>query len=565
MSTTYLNLARKWRSKNFSQIIGQQLSVRMIKNSLYLNHFFPVYLFAGQRGCGKTTTARVFAAAINCANLDAFQKNPRETSLPCLSCESCKAMEQGSHPDFIEMDAASHTGVDNVRQIIEAASLLPLLGKKKVYLIDEAHMLSKAAFNAFLKILEEPPASVLFILATTDDQKIIETVRSRCFQLFFRAIGQTDLHGLLVDVCQKEEIGYDESGLQLLIRETGGSARDALNLLEQVRFSSDKITEKNVLRVLGSISDDQVCALLHSVFNKAKSPQELVECVSAMKLELFTPEIVWHRFMAALKTAVWHKYGVPSTTLALTDDLKSSIEAMPLSLIVRLFDFACQQEQLFLKTVDKHLFLSMFWIRIWAIAQNQVTESVAPVAPAPVVKSASNKQPAAISQPPVVAPESQKVAVKNPNLWERFLEQVTQLDDKLIVSLFAHAKLKNYDQDSSKLEVSFQKRFELFQDLFAKKDGPWFLLLQEVFGSGIQLEPVFEQEAVASTSGESKPVAKKVVEQPKKQFYQSNNTVNVSKKDIPLDISDKTAWAMTHALLERFPGTVTEFKEETDE
>jgi len=148
-----LNLARKWRSRNFDQIVGQDLAIRMLRNSLYLSQFFPVYLFAGQRGCGKTSTARVFASAINCANLSKFQKNPKKCHVPCLECESCCAMLSGNHPDFIEIDAASHTGVDNVRQIIESSSYMPLMGKKKIYLIDEAHMLSKAAFNAFLKIL----------------------------------------------------------------------------------------------------------------------------------------------------------------------------------------------------------------------------------------------------------------------------------------------------------------------------------------------------------------------------------------------------------------------------
>ncbi|HZW61234.1 MAG TPA: AAA family ATPase, partial [Candidatus Babeliales bacterium] len=154
-----LNLARKWRSRNFDQIVGQELSVKMLKNSLYLGQFFPVYLFSGQRGCGKTSTARVFAAAVNCKQLPSFQQNPKNFSIPCLTCESCTAMMQGQHPDFFEIDAASHTGVDTIRQIIDASQLLPLMGAKKIYLIDEAHMLSKASFNALLKILEEPPRS----------------------------------------------------------------------------------------------------------------------------------------------------------------------------------------------------------------------------------------------------------------------------------------------------------------------------------------------------------------------------------------------------------------------
>src|SRR5579871_3248756 len=176
--TANLNLARKWRSKDFDHIIGQDVAVKMLKNSLYLGQLFPVYLFSGQRGCGKTSTARIFAMAVNCTSLSAFQKNPKTTAIPCLVCDSCVAMATGKHPDFIEIDAASHTGVDTIRTIIDASQLLPLMGSKKIYLIDEAHMLSKSSCNALLKILEEPPCSVLFMLATTDPQKIIETVRS---------------------------------------------------------------------------------------------------------------------------------------------------------------------------------------------------------------------------------------------------------------------------------------------------------------------------------------------------------------------------------------------------
>jgi DNA polymerase-3 subunit gamma/tau len=203
MSSVVLNLSRKWRSQDFGQIVGQDLAVRILKNSLYLGHYFPVYLFAGQRGCGKTSTARIFAAAVNCHALPLFQKDPKKSSTPCLVCDSCVAMRDGNHPDFIEIDAASHTGVDNIRAVIESSSLLPSMGRKRVYLIDEAHMLSKAAFNAALKILEEPPATALFILATTNPHKIIDTVRSRCFQLFITPIPHDSLKNHLIFICKQ--------------------------------------------------------------------------------------------------------------------------------------------------------------------------------------------------------------------------------------------------------------------------------------------------------------------------------------------------------------------------
>jgi DNA polymerase-3 subunit gamma/tau len=272
---TNLNLARKLRPQTFDTIIGQDISVRMLKNGLYLRKFFPVYLFAGQRGCGKTSTARVFATAINCHTLELFQQKPTQYPVPCLTCDSCHAMLHSQHPDFIEIDAASNTGVDNVRQIIETASYIPLSGRKKIYLIDEAHMLSKAAFNAFLKILEEPPVTVHFILATTELQKIPETVLSRCFQLTFNAINHDSLKTYLLKVCETENVRIDNAALDVLIDETDGSARDALNLLEQVRFSTDYVTIEALLMILGKVSTNVMVTLFeHIVDNK---PQQVLQ------------------------------------------------------------------------------------------------------------------------------------------------------------------------------------------------------------------------------------------------------------------------------------------------
>ncbi|HEB41719.1 MAG TPA: DNA polymerase III subunit gamma/tau, partial [Candidatus Dependentiae bacterium] len=265
MDIITLNLARKWRSQDFDHIIGQDLLIRMLKNSLYIGQYFPVYLFSGQRGCGKTTTARVFASALNCKRLAEFRKEPKNISIPCLTCDSCCAMREGKHPDFIEIDAASHTGVDNVRHIIESSSLLPLMGQKKIYLIDETHMLSKSAFNALLKILEEPPSSALFILATTNLDKIIDTVRSRCFQLFFAPVDQRPLLKHLNSICKQEGITCKTAALELIVSQTEGSVRDALNLLEQVRFSSSVVTKDAVLKVLGHIDDKQLINMLEAV------------------------------------------------------------------------------------------------------------------------------------------------------------------------------------------------------------------------------------------------------------------------------------------------------------
>ncbi len=303
-----LNLARKWRPKTFDEIIGQDISVRMIKNSLYLNKLFPVYLFAGQRGCGKTSMARVFAAAINCHELSEFRKNPKKYVIPCMHCDSCKNIRGGRHPDFIEMDAASHTGVDSVRQIIESCSYMPVSGGKKIYLIDEAHMLSKAAFNAFLKILEEPPESVVFILATTEMHKIPDTVRSRCFQAFFNPVGTVELKKHLLDLCKKEDIVIDEDALDLMLQEAEGSVRDALNILERIRFLNEKITKDVVLKALGKISDEQLLKLMQILLEQ--KPKELLQFFNEIKFFEMTPKNLWAMLVAVCRNLLWIKYEV---------------------------------------------------------------------------------------------------------------------------------------------------------------------------------------------------------------------------------------------------------------
>jgi DNA polymerase-3 subunit gamma/tau len=359
----HLNLARKWRSRSFDQVVGQLLPVRMLKNSLYLGNLFPAYLFSGQRGCGKTTMARVFAAALNCEKLPYFQKNPKNNPMPCLACNSCAAMLDGHHPDFIEIDAASHTGVDNIRTIIDAASLMPLMGRKKIYLIDEAHMLSKAAFNAFLKILEEPPASVLFILATTDAQKIIETVKSRCFQLFFTPVDAQPLLDHLVAICEKENIHYDREGLKLIVDSTEGSVRDAINLLEQVRFSSNSVSKPAVSLALGQLDDEHLLALFHTLI--FKEPADVLRYVEKNKLSLYSAESIWHTLSTMVRATIWIKNGVQSPYFThYTAQLSEIASGCSVERLNSILDLFYCNEAVFKKTTMQHMLLEMIFLKI---------------------------------------------------------------------------------------------------------------------------------------------------------------------------------------------------------
>ena len=333
----HLNLARKWRSKHFDELVGQSLVVRLVKNSLYRNLIFPVYLLSGTRGCGKTSVARIFAAALNCEALDTFQKNPQTQQLPCLSCASCQAMQAMNHPDFIEIDAASHTGVDNVRSIIEAASFVPVLGRKKIYLIDEAHMLSKAAFNAFLKILEEPPVSVVFMLATTDPHKILDTVTSRCFQLFFDPIDTQAVTNHLMHICTQEGLAFEAEALSLIAQETEGSLRDALNLVERVRIAYPEITKESVIELLGKIDDERLHELLQVVLEG--SVAKTLATIKKLELEKYNPVVVWKSFVEIIRLSIWVKNGVTPDGGSVKG-LKEILAPYGLERLIRLFEIA---------------------------------------------------------------------------------------------------------------------------------------------------------------------------------------------------------------------------------
>ncbi len=362
MEQPTLNLARKWRSAQFKEIVGQDLVVRILQNSLFKNQFFPVYLFSGQRGCGKTSTARVFASALNCQTLKNFQKNPQQ-NVPCLQCASCIAMKQGRHPDFIEIDAASYTGVDNIRNIIDTSSFLPILGERKIYLIDEVHMLSKAAFNAFLKILEEPPKFVVFILATTEAFKLPDTVRSRCFQLFFNPVNVETVTQHLENMCKQESIAFERDGLEMIAKVTQGSLRDAINLLEQARFASSIVTKSVVLSVLGYIDDQIILSMIQCI--AMKDQLALSKIFNAWSDQVISIDYLVKRSIEILYDAIVIKYqGAPKYVLGMSEELNSFVQSILVQDLIECFDELCSIDMVLTKTSKKQLLFESLMLRL---------------------------------------------------------------------------------------------------------------------------------------------------------------------------------------------------------
>jgi DNA polymerase-3 subunit gamma/tau len=578
MSSVVLNLSRKWRSQDFDHIVGQELAVRILKNSLYLGHYFPVYLFAGQRGCGKTSTARVFAAAVNCYALTSFQKDPKNSSIPCLVCDSCVAMRDGNHPDFIEIDAASHTGVDNIRSIIESSSLLPIMGRKRVYLIDEAHMLSKAAFNAALKILEEPPATALFILATTNPHKIIDTVKSRCFQLFFTAIAHAPLKNHLQVICKSEKIAYTDDALDLIVRHTEGSARDALNLLEQVRFSSSAVNKEAVLALLGHIDDQQIMNIIQLTLKGAAV--DLVQLLQSLAIDKHKAEFIWERMIILLRALLWIKYGVrPHELIASVKMLEESARTCSLADLHRMVEFLYAHEELFLKTSLQNIFLEMVLLDLCSNDKKKTDNGngSAPLSLGLAASTSSNDAEVEDDEPDDQADERGGYDQQ----WQQFVAKTASLNDPLIHSLFKQSRYVSCAPGTKSLVVELSKDFVLFKDRLDSSKLLWQPLLQEIFSSNVMLDIQFTGTQKIEINKKPKsdaPAAESAVRaqapqvksfsptaRPQEQFragvrYNAPKPVAVAinKNDLRIDVSDENTWKKAALLLHHFPGTITE-------
>lgn len=278
MSQTQV-LARKWRPRNFTELTGQEHVVRALTNALEQNRLHHAYLLTGTRGVGKTTIARILAKSLNC--------EAGVSATPCGTCPTCLQIDSGSFIDLIELDAASNTQVDNMRELLENALYAPTSGRYKIYIIDEVHMLSKSAFNAMLKTLEEPPTHVKFVLATTDQQKIPITVLSRCLQFNLKQIPQTQITDHLKSILAQERIPYDIVSLQLIARAAQGSMRDALSLLDQaIAFGAGKIEETNVRDMLGIIDQGYLYDLLDALVQK--NGLKLLSLADEMEMQCFS-------------------------------------------------------------------------------------------------------------------------------------------------------------------------------------------------------------------------------------------------------------------------------------
>ena len=331
---SYQVLARKWRPQRFEEVIGQKHVVKTLQNAIVNNRIAHSFLFAGQRGVGKTSIARILAKALNC------QEGP--TAHPCGNCNSCKEIVRGNSIDVLEIDGASNTGVDDVRELRESVKYVPSKSRYKIYIIDEVHMLSNSAFNALLKTLEEPPAHVIFMFATTEPHKIPATVLSRCQRFDLRRISLEAIVKQLSEITSGERIAISEQGLRWIAREAEGSMRDAQSILDRViSYAGEKISDEDIAEVLGIVDKDLLMRTSKAILDKdAKGCLDIVNDLFRFG---YDTRQFYQAFLEHLRNLIIVKISKnPAQLVELTqnecDVLKEQIKDSKVETLQRLFD-----------------------------------------------------------------------------------------------------------------------------------------------------------------------------------------------------------------------------------
>ncbi|WP_281164147.1 DNA polymerase III subunit gamma/tau [Liquorilactobacillus sicerae] len=365
----YRALYRVWRPQQFADLVGQQLITQTLKNAIAAKQTSHAYLFTGPRGTGKTSAAKIFAKAINCH----FQKDGE----PCNQCDTCQAITEGRLNDVIEIDAASNNSVDEIRDIREKVKYAPTQADYKIYIIDEVHMLSTGAFNALLKTLEEPPANVIFILATTEPYKIPATIISRTQRFDFHRINDQTLIKRMEYILKQEKVTFDPAALEVIAKAAAGGMRDALSMLDQVlSFGNHQATLKDALLVTGSVAQEQLAAYLKAVFSQQAAPafQQLQQLLADGKdpNQLFEGLIDYCRQLLLQQTVFKDQKGKAK------EELVSLAKQIPTKVIYQALDILSQEQQAMRFATHQAVYLDVATVKLCQLKPNNRSTATAP-------------------------------------------------------------------------------------------------------------------------------------------------------------------------------------------
>jgi len=420
---THQALARKWRPKTFAELSGQEHVVRALSNALERGRLHHAYLLTGTRGVGKTTIARILAKSLNCER--------GVTATPCGVCAACVDIDAGRFVDLLELDAASNTGIDNMREILDNARYAPTVGRYKVYLIDEVHMLSKAAFNSMLKTLEEPPEHVKFVLATTDPQKIPVTVLSRCLQFNLKLLPSATIAARLAEILHAEGVAFDDSAVALIAHAARGSMRDALSVLDQaLAFGAGEVRDDAVRSMLGTVDADYAFRIVEALI-AGDGPALLAQARALTERSISFAGAL--EALAALLHRIAIVQAVPDATEAVPDAerVRGLAQAMPAETVQLAYQICVQGRADLELAPDEQTGFSMTLLRM--LAFDPATEAPAerlppPPAPRAAPAKGAGAEPAAAATgpaaivPPAAAPVAGEAAnVPEPAAWPAFV------------------------------------------------------------------------------------------------------------------------------------------------
>lgn len=424
MAMAYEPLHHKYRPQRFADVVGQEAVTQTLTNAIRLNRIAPAYLFCGPRGTGKTSSARILAKSLNC------QQGP--TADPCGVCQSCREITLGTALDVIEIDAASNTGVDNIRELIERAQFAPVSSRYKVYVLDEVHMLSSAAFNALLKTLEEPPAQVIFVLATTDPQRVLPTVISRCQRFDYRRIPLRAMVEHLTDIAWKEGINITDEALEGVAQLSQGGLRDAESLLDQLSLLEGEISVESVWDLVGAVPERQLLSLIDAV--QAQDPEQVLTQTRHLldhgkePLTLLQNLVSFYRDLLLTKTAPQRR-DLVAVTQPTWEALQHRGESYDTSVILAAQHHLRQAEPQVRQTNQPRLWLEISLLDLLPVIQGQVASPhpvLSPHLPAPVASSPAPVTPRSTPAPaPAPQPRSQPPAPAPPRDQPRSAPQAS--------------------------------------------------------------------------------------------------------------------------------------------
>lgn len=489
----YAVFALKWRPKNFDEIVGQAHIVTTLKNAIQKNRLANAYLFTGPRGVGKTSTARILAKALNCKNGSALN--------PCSECSSCVEISQGRSLDVIEIDGASNRGIDEIRVLRENVKFAPASGRFKIYIIDEVHMLTTEAFNALLKTLEEPPEFVKFIFATTQANKVLPTILSRCQRFDFRRISTIEIIAQLERIVSSEKIAVDKEVLFAVAKCSDGALRDAESILDQlISFSKGSVSLKDVVSVLGMVEQDALFEITEKIIHKdAKSALALLDSLidSGKDISVFLSGLIEHfrNLMVAKVTGGDQK--LIDLPAEICERLLSQSSALSLEEIFKAFNTLVNTQEMSKRLDSLRIPLEISLVRL-SHGKNEAGPAAIPQKAALAPKDAPHKEPlleGKIKKDTPAPPQVSK-AVPLENIkegWQNIIERLGKI--KISVASYLNEGLPLKVQGNC-LTVSFPKNYSLHKESLERKENRALIekSMSEFFSADLRVNFVFSQE-----------------------------------------------------------------------